>query len=211
VKIAFTITLSALLIVAYSAQMARWLRVLQREHYDPTSLLRFLVRWSSPQRPSARAHEGARPWRAFTLSHLLLLALIATVILRRWDWLVIVVVVYGVFCPVGLSIRGRTSKLEWTRRLRTTALVAASFSVVVAGVAALAPNPYLGAAVMVLAVNPVVDLVTRALGPREDRMAQGFVDQAVRRLAAVKPRIVAITEYPARATTWCRRLATQFQ
>jgi UDP-N-acetylmuramoyl-tripeptide--D-alanyl-D-alanine ligase len=101
--------------------------------------------------------------------------------------------VYGVFCPVGLSLRGRTSKLEWTRRLRTTALVATSVSVVVAGLAALAPHPYLGAVVMVLAVNPVLDLVTRALRPMEDRRAQRFVDQAVRRLTAVSPRIVAIT------------------
>jgi UDP-N-acetylmuramoyl-tripeptide--D-alanyl-D-alanine ligase len=77
--------------------------------------------------------------------------------------------------------------------LRTTALVATSVSVVIAGVAALAPHPYLGAVVMVLAVNPMLDLVTRALRPREDRHAQRFVDQAVRRLAVVRPRIVAIT------------------
>jgi UDP-N-acetylmuramoyl-tripeptide--D-alanyl-D-alanine ligase len=193
VKIALAFALSALLIVAYGAQMARWLRVLQREHYDPTSLLRFLARWSSPQRPSAKAHEGAKPRRPFTLSHLLIFAMIATVIFRLWDLLVVAVAVYGIFCPVGLSIRGRTSKLEWTRRLRTTAVVATVVSVIVAGVAALAPHPYLGAVVMVLAVNPMLDLVTRALRPMEDRRAQRFVDQAVRRLGAVRPRIVAIT------------------
>jgi UDP-N-acetylmuramoyl-tripeptide--D-alanyl-D-alanine ligase len=193
VKIALAIALSALLIAAYGAQMARWLRVLQREHYDPTSLLRFLARWSSPQRPSAKANEGAKPRRPFTLSHFLIFAMIATVIFRLWDLLVVAVAVYGIFCPVGLSVRGRTSKLEWTRRLRTTAVVATSVSVIVAGVAALAPHPYLGAAVMVIAVNPVLDLVTRLLRPMEDRHAQRFVDQAVRRLAAVSPRIVAIT------------------
>ncbi len=192
-KIFLAIALSALLIVAYCAQMARWLRVLQREHYDPTSLLRFLARWSSPQRPSAKANQGAKPRRPFTLSHLLIFAMIVTVAFRLWDLLVVVVAVYGVFCPVGLSLRGRTSKLEWTRRLRRTALVATSVSVVIAGLAALAPHPYLGAVVMVLAVNPVLDLVTRALRPLEDRHAQRFVDQAVRRLGAVGPRIVAIT------------------
>jgi UDP-N-acetylmuramoyl-tripeptide--D-alanyl-D-alanine ligase len=119
--------------------------------------------------------------------------MMATVVFRLWDLLVVAVAVYGVFCPVGLSIRGRTSKLDWTRRLRTTALVATSVSVVIAGLAALAPHPYLGAVVMVLAVNPMLDLVTRALRPMEDRHAQRFVDQAVRRLAAVRPRVVAIT------------------
>lgn len=192
-KLVLAVGLSALLAGAYGAQMARWLRVLQREHYDPTSLLRFLARWSSPQRPSAKAHQGAKPRRPFTLSHLLLMAMIATVVFRLWDWLVVVVALYGVFCPVGLSLRGRSSKLEWTRRLRTTAVVATSLSVVVAGLAALAPHPYLGAVVMVLAVNPMLDLVTRALRPSEDRKAQRFVDQAVRRLAAVGPRVVAIT------------------
>jgi UDP-N-acetylmuramoyl-tripeptide--D-alanyl-D-alanine ligase len=107
--------------------------------------------------------------------------------------LVVAVALDGVFCPVGLSPRGRTGKLEWTRRLRTTALVAGVISVVIAGVSALAPHPYLGAVVMVLAVNPMLDLVTRALRPMEDRRAQHFVDQAVRRLAAIRPRVVAIT------------------
>ena len=90
-KVALAIALSALLVVAYCAQMARWLRVLQREHYDPTSLLRFLARWSSPQRPSAKANQGAKPRRPFTLSHLLIFAMIATVAFRLWDLLVVVV------------------------------------------------------------------------------------------------------------------------
>jgi len=46
---------------------------------------------------------------------------------------------------------------------------------------------------MVLAVNPMLDLVTRALKPMEDRRAQRFVDQAVRRLSSIAPRVVAIT------------------
>jgi UDP-N-acetylmuramoyl-tripeptide--D-alanyl-D-alanine ligase len=193
VNIATAVVLSALLVLAYAAQMARWLRVLQREHYDPTSLLRFLSRWSSPQRPSAKASAGAKPRRPFTLSHALIVAMIVAIAFRAWDYLVVATALYGLFCPVGLSIRGRTSRLEWTRRLRTTASLATTVSVIVAGLAALAPHPYLGAVVMVLAVNPVLDLVTRALRPREERRAQRFVDQAVQRLAAMHPRIVAIT------------------
>jgi UDP-N-acetylmuramoyl-tripeptide--D-alanyl-D-alanine ligase len=192
VKIAEAIALSALLVVAYGAQMARWLRVLQREHYDPTSLMRFLARWSSPQRTSAKTIT-ARPRRPFTLSHVLIVAMLVTIIFRAWDLLVVATVLYGLFCPVGLSMRGRTSRLEWTRRLRTTALLATFVSVVIAGVSSLAPHPYLGAVVMVLAVPPMLDLVTRVLRPMEDRRAQQFVDQAVRRLAKTSPRIVAIT------------------
>ncbi len=191
--IAVTIVLSALLVAAYCAQMARWLRVLQREHYDASSLMRFLARWSSPQRPSAKANLGGKPHRPFTLSHVLILAILVTIVLRAWDPLVVVSSLYGLFCPWGLPVRGRTSRLEWTRRLRTTALLATVVSLVVAGVAALAPHPFLGAVVMVLAVNPMLDLVTRALKPMENRRAQHFVDQAVRRLSSISPRIVAIT------------------
>ncbi len=191
-KVTVAIVLSALLVVAYAAQMARWLRVLQREHYDPTSLMRFLARWSSPQRTSAKSTSG-RPRRPFTLSHVLIFAMLATVIFRAWDLLVVATVIYGIFCPVGLSLRGRTSRLEWTRRLRTTAILATIVSVAIAGVSGLAPHPYLGAVVMVLAVPPLLNLVTRALRPMEDRRAQQFVDQAMRRLAKINPRVVAIT------------------
>ena len=41
----FIIGLSA----AYVAQLLRWLRVLQREHYEPNAMARFVGRWSSPQ------------------------------------------------------------------------------------------------------------------------------------------------------------------
>ncbi|MGA7834443.1 MAG: UDP-N-acetylmuramoyl-tripeptide--D-alanyl-D-alanine ligase [Acidimicrobiales bacterium] len=189
---ALAVIFSALLALAYCAQMARWLRVLQREHYDPTSLRRFLARWSSPQLPSAKV-RARRARRPITLSHVLILAMIVTVVLREWDLLVVAAVTYGLFCPQGLSVRGRTSPLAWTRRLRATAIVAGVFSLIVAGLGALAPHPFLGAVAMVLAVPPVLDLTTRVLRPYEEHAAQRFVDQAVKRLDRVRPRIVAIT------------------
>ncbi len=192
-SIALAAVLAVLLILAYCAQMARWLRVLQREHYDPTSLVRFLGRWSAPQVPSAKLRPHGRPRRPVTLSHVLILAMFVTLAFRQWDLFVVAVVVYGLFSPWGLALRGRTSALDWTRRLRTTAIVAGAFSVVVAGLGALAPHPLLAGAAMVLAVPPVLDLTTRALRPHEERGAKRFVDQAVARLERIHPRIVAIT------------------
>jgi UDP-N-acetylmuramoyl-tripeptide--D-alanyl-D-alanine ligase len=193
VKIAAAILLAVLLVLAYAAQMSRWLRVLQREHYDPSALLRFLGRWSTPQLPGAKAHERARPHRPFTLSHVLIVAMAAAIFLRAFDLLAVAAVLYGLFCPYGLSIRGRTSPLEWTRRLRATALLAGGFSVVVAVLGALSAQPFLGGVVMVLAVPPVLDVSTRVLKPLEERHAKKFVDQAVKRLEHVHPRVVAIT------------------
>jgi UDP-N-acetylmuramoyl-tripeptide--D-alanyl-D-alanine ligase len=187
VNLALTVSLSALLALSYCAQMARWLRVLQREHYDPTSMLRFLARWTSPPRPSAKVRLP------LSVSHVLILAMIVVLALRQWDLFVAGVVIYGLFCPWGLALRGRTSALDWTRRLRMTAIVAGLLTVVAAGVGAIAPQHLLIAAVLVLAVPLELDLATRILRPYEERGAQRYVDQAVQRLQKIHPRIVAIT------------------
>jgi UDP-N-acetylmuramoyl-tripeptide--D-alanyl-D-alanine ligase len=187
VSLALAVVLSVLLALSYCAQMARWLRVLQREHYDPTSMLRFLSRWTSPPRLNDQSRLRV------SLSHVLVLAMIVVLALRQWDLFVGAAVLYGLFCPWGLALRGRTSKLDWTRRLRATSIVAGVVSLVAAGLGALAPHPLLVAAVMVLVVPLVLDLTTRILRPYEERGAQRFVDQAVQRLQRVHPRIVAIT------------------
>ena len=182
-----------LLALGYGAQMSRWLRVLQREHYDPRSMLRFLARWSSPMVAGAKARSRARPHRPFTLSHAFIVAIAASIVLRAYVLLAVVSAGYGLFCPQGLSIRGRTSPLEWTRRLRTVALLAGALSLVAAALGALTPEPFLGAVVMVIAVPPVLDLSTRLLRPLEEHRAQTFVNQAVARLGRVRPTVVAIT------------------
>ncbi len=181
------------LVAAFAAQMLRWLRVLQREHYDPSALRRFLGRWTSPQVRAASAPRRVRGQRPLTLSHLLVVALFVTVVARLDALVIVVTVLYGVLCPVGLSIKGRTSKLEWTRRLTTVAVVASAVSVVVALLGLFAPRPWLLGAAAVWAVPVVLDVTTRALAPYESRRAQHFVDLATARLARVAPRVVAIT------------------
>jgi UDP-N-acetylmuramoyl-tripeptide--D-alanyl-D-alanine ligase len=189
--------LAILLALAYAAQMSRWLRVLQREHYDPASMLRFLGRWSAPPRSSAKisARMGTptRARRPVTLTYVLIVAMVVTIIFRAHVLLVLASVLYGLFCPQGLSIRGRTSRLEWTRRLGNVALVSFLISLVVVVLGALTSEPFIGAVIAVIAVPPALDLTTRLLRPVENRKAQTFVDQAERRLKLVHPRVVAIT------------------
>lgn len=186
-NLALVAALSALLALAYCAQMARWLRVLQREHYDPTSMMRFLARWTTPPRSRASTRLPV------SVSHVLILAMVVVLALRQWDLFVVAAGIYGLACPWGLALRGRTSALDWTRRLQMTAIVAGLCSVVVAAVGALAPEHLLVAAVVVLIVPLVLDLTTRLLRPYEERGAQRYVDQAVQRLSRARPRIVAIT------------------
>jgi UDP-N-acetylmuramoyl-tripeptide--D-alanyl-D-alanine ligase len=218
----FVLGLSA----AFGAQMLRWLRVLQREHYEASALARFVGRWSSPQvaavprskvrleqasvtvrtaprddfegasrfeqdRLRPKAQRGVR--RPFTLTHVLIFAFVVALLVKNEYAPVVVAVIYGLFTPWGLSIKGRTGPLEWTRRATTTAAVATVVSVGIACIGLVSNRPWLPAAVVVWAVPVILDLTTRALKPYEEHRSKAFVDQAVARLNRVHPRVVAIT------------------
>ena len=181
------------LAAAFTAQMLRWLRVLQREHYEPNSMRRFLGRWSSPQVGPAKFSNRLRSKRPITLSHVLAVALVLCVVLRLDGVVIFIAVLYGLFCPLGLSLKGRTGELQWTRRLTTVAVVSTIGSLGVAVLGALTIRPWLAVVAMVWAVPVTLDVSARMLGPYEHRRAQKFVDQAVNRLQSVAPRVVAIT------------------
>src|SRR5437588_6637965 len=124
----------------------RWLRVAQREHYLPGSVTRFAGRWWSlgPNRLLGAAAVVALVAAAFSIAAAGLVAAAA--------------VAAG---PFGLGIRGRTSPLEWTRRLRTVAVVAGALATVAVGAPLLAGDLRLAAAMSTLvavATPPVVDL-----------------------------------------------------
>lgn len=218
----FVIALSC----AYGAQMLRWLRVLQREHYEASAMARFVGRWSSPQvssipksKVSVAQHDvsvraaprddfqGATSFeqdqrrpkpergahRPITVTHVLLFAFVVALFFKNEVALVAVAVIYGLSTPWGLSIKGRTGALVWTRRAVTTAVVATVVSLGIAFVGLVVSRPWFPAAVVVWAVPVILDLTTRALKPYEEHRARRFVDQAVARLSHVKPRVVAIT------------------
>jgi UDP-N-acetylmuramoyl-tripeptide--D-alanyl-D-alanine ligase len=101
--------------------------------------------------------------------------------------------VAGVVGPLGLSVRGRTSALAWTRRLRTLAAASGAVLVLVGVGAAFTPAPFAVAAARVVVCDLVVDGAAYALAPVEDRLARPWVRRARRRLAQVAPSVVAIT------------------
>lgn len=212
--------------IAYCAQVLRWLRVLQREHYEPQSMRRFLGRWSAPQVAlvprstlateqsshgplsagaaaeiaisssrfsGMRRSGGASPRRPITLSHVLILALLVTAIVDQEVLLVIGGVLYGLFCPQGLAIKGRTSALRWTRRVTTIAVVATAISFAFAVLGAFSKRPWFLAVAVVWAVPEMLHVTARFLGPVENRRANDFVKQATTRLQRVAPTVVAIT------------------
>ncbi|MBU6496204.1 MAG: UDP-N-acetylmuramoyl-tripeptide--D-alanyl-D-alanine ligase [Acidobacteria bacterium] len=176
--------------LGWAGQMLRWLRVLQREHYEASSLARFLGRWSAPQVRSARSRTPGRP---VTPSLVLFVIFLVTLLSGTLPLVVAVSALYGATCPWGLGLRGRTSPLVWTRRLGTVAAggTVGSLLVVVLGVAA--HREWWGGSLAVWTVPLTLDLAARVLAPLENSRAGRFVEQARRRLDQVHPRVVAIT------------------
>lgn len=184
------------LALGYALQMVRWLRVLQREHYEATSMFRFWRRWSWP---SMRLATVATLWRShtFTLSYLMSCTLPAVLVvaLVAHSSVVIVVdaIIYGVLCPWGLTPRGRTGKVQWTRRLRTVAVVGLLLSALVVALSALVHDELLVGAFVVWIVPSILAAVAWTLAPYEARRAAIFVERARQRLTRVNPVVVAIT------------------
>ncbi len=163
----------------------RWLRVAQREHYLPGACGRFAVRW----------------WMIRPANLVLGALAVAAGVLAVW-WPVAAVLTGGVVAagPLGLSLRGRTSPLAWTRRLRVLASVVVAVEVVVLAVGA-GMEAVLGtgaaltvaAAVGALGAPFAVDAALALTAPVERRAAEVFVRRAAERLARVDPVVVAIT------------------
>jgi UDP-N-acetylmuramoyl-tripeptide--D-alanyl-D-alanine ligase len=174
------ILLAASLIAAALAGI-RWLRVAQREHYLPGSVLRFAGRWWS-----------LGPNRLLAAAAIVGLAAAAVQVTPAG-----LVAAGAVACgPFGLTLRGRTSKLAWTRRLKTLAATAAALVIVLVALAAVAGGLTLAAAVATLlaVASPlVIDVALAIAAPVERRLAGRFVSQATAKLSSVHPTVVAIT------------------
>jgi UDP-N-acetylmuramoyl-tripeptide--D-alanyl-D-alanine ligase len=165
--------------VAATAPAAlRWLRVAQREHYLAGSVTRFAWRWWTLT--PLNAPLGAIAVLAAGVAGALPAACFATA----------VVVAVG---PIGLGTRGRTSKLRWTRRLRTLAGVWLLLEAVAVAGGVAAGAGALAAGIGAFGAPLFVDLALALTKPLEGALAGRFVAQAKRKLGRARPRIVAIT------------------
>ncbi|MGZ0216910.1 MAG: hypothetical protein ACKVKP_12755, partial [Acidimicrobiales bacterium] len=141
----------------------RWLRVAQREHYLPRSTCTFALRWWRSDRENMAIFVigfGALLLSLISASGLLVTAFAALI------------------APRGLTIRGRTSKLAWTRRLKTV-MVTSTFCIasviVAASFADYGPHAAVAAALLLPAF---VDLALWILMPIESALADKYVKEA---------------------------------
>lgn len=156
----------------------RWLRVAQREHYLFGSCTRFMVRWYK---------SG---WGNTLLGVFALWGLVLSI---YWPVGAIMTGIAVGVGPFGLSLRGRTSRLVWTRRLRALSGVWLGLELLVLVIGILLGFPAVFGAISALLIPVLMDFADAILAPVEKKLGARFVKKASRRLAEVKPTVVAIT------------------
>ncbi len=161
-------------IAGAGVSMVRWLRVAQREHYLAGSVTRFAHRW----------------WLRVTPNPIVLaVGLAAAAAALAWWPAGLAAIAVLATAPLGLGLKGRTSPLAWTARLKRVAAVTGGLTVVsIAAGAAMGIAPLL-----VLAVPMIIDVALMVLAPFERRLGDQWVEKAARGLERSGARVVAIT------------------
>jgi UDP-N-acetylmuramoyl-tripeptide--D-alanyl-D-alanine ligase len=168
--------LGSLAVIGAGLSAPRWLRLAQREHYLP-GVSRFAWLWW--------LIDG----RNRSLLGIGIVSVVAAAFIPVLGTGAAAVAVVG---PLGLGLRGRTSPLTWTGRLRRLAILTGVIVLGIVGVgiaAGLAPL----VAFVPLALPLVVDLSLVLIAPYERRQGDRWVEQAAASLQRVAPAIVAIT------------------
>jgi UDP-N-acetylmuramoyl-tripeptide--D-alanyl-D-alanine ligase len=152
--------------------------VAQREHYLAGSGLRFAARW----------------WTITPVNRAMAATAVAAGVISLWKPLAGILTAAVVAAgPLGLSWKGRTAPLAWTRRLRTLAGVWAILEIVVVVIGLVTGLASVLAVVAALAVPLLVDAACVVTAPVERRLSEHFIVDAGRRLARVAPIVVGIT------------------
>lgn len=162
----------------------RWIRVAQREHYLPPNVSRFAWRWLT---------SGALNLALLGVG----LAGVIGTLTNIWFGFLVAAVQIG---PVGLTLKGSTSPLVWTGRLRRLVFATGLAVVVIYLAGALTAMPLV--VVLGLFLLPMlVDAALFALTPIENRLSQKWVDKAKSRLDSMDVDVVAITGSYGKTTT----------
>jgi UDP-N-acetylmuramoyl-tripeptide--D-alanyl-D-alanine ligase len=176
----------------------RWLRVSQREHYILGRVLLFAWRWwLGSSAPWVNKLWVALAILGVALSPFKPLAGLATVIIAGMG-------------PVGMGLKGRTSKLAWTRRLKSLALASFAADLAFSGLLALGAAAGglaelaaagLGAALFAFLAPFAVEAGGALVAPAQERSARSWIRKARFRLEHINPIVVGITGSFGKTTT----------
>jgi len=179
-----TWALVAACVIASVPAGLRWLRVAQREHYLPPSVSRFAIRW----------------WGYGWANRILTVAAVVGVVGTMWSPWVGFLVPLAQVGPIGLRLKGRTSPIAWTARLKRVALVVGVLMILIYLGGGLTGSVFLVALGLFL-MPAVVDLALVVLAPVEARLGNRWVEKASGKLKASGARVVAITGSFGKTTT----------
>jgi UDP-N-acetylmuramoyl-tripeptide--D-alanyl-D-alanine ligase len=173
--------------IGFGFALVRWLRVAQREHYHPGYATRFARRWWGSTNPNVA---------------LVCAAVFTGALSFAWPITGVVTAAIAVIGPFGLALRGRTSRLAWTRRLRTAAIVTVLLTIiVVALIGLLFDRGPAAVAVSGLVAPLLVDGALWLVAPLERALARRHITRATATLRRISPTVVAITGSYGKTTT----------
>lgn len=165
----------------------KWLRVAQREHYIPSSIYRFAILWTKCHR----------------VNSLVVLIAIVSACASIFISTELVVAANGLAAafPIGLTMRGQTSRLVWTARMRRLVLllVVLYIGIVALGLALPAPKDLLVWAFPLSILLPELALLISR--PMESRIGSRHIRRAQHILETVRPLVIGITGSFGKTTT----------
>ncbi len=181
--------------IASSLAAIKWLRVAQREHYILTYTTKFALRWWSYK--TARINTIAFAVGYFSAA----LQAREVVPLKVRVVLVGAVAVVAIVFPLGLSIRGRTSKLALTARMKRLMLTLTCVYAVGLVASFELSFVYLYLCLAPLLMPFLVEASLWLTRPIESRALSKFVTKAENKLKRNHPKVIAITGSFGKTTT----------
>ncbi len=162
---------------------ARWLRVLQREHYIASSGLVVARRWIV-----------CRPHNAL-LAAIAILGAIGAITTRASiaaPCALAAATAGGAF-PIPMTVLGHDTRLRMTRRATTLTAVVAALALAVIALTAAFGRWYAGPALAAVAMVVLVDATAAITAPFERRAMERHRDRAAAKLRTIAPTVIAVT------------------
>ena len=184
-NIIYTIVL-IILTLSSCANSLRWGRIAQREHYIPGYVTKFYFRWV----------------RLVPYNNLYYLSSIILALLSLWTpYTAIILAVINLFLPMGLLFKDRSSKVEFTERLKRLNIVYYFLIILISVISVNAGFGYFLALIANVFSHYIFDQALRITKGYEKNKSQIFVDNAEKKLSTFNGPITAITGSYSKTTT----------
>ena len=179
-------TVLILLTLSSCINFLRWGKIAQREHYIPGYVTKFYFRWV----------------RLVPFNNLYYLTSIILAFLSLWTpYTAIGLAIINLYLPKGLLFKDRSSKVEFTERLKRLNIV---YCILIISISVISINSGFGYFLALIAnvfSHYVFDQALRITKGYEKNKSQIYVDEAEKKLSTFNGPIIAITGSYSKTTT----------